>query len=115
MEVKLKDIFKNEYSIDVNKIEKSEESTVGNVYIVYTEFDKYVAKIYDDLTLVKSMTLLHNNLSNKYNIPKIIKSKNNQDYIEFLNSKYIILYSFLEGIQIGKKFNKILLKKLHYN
>ncbi|MBQ2946507.1 MAG: phosphotransferase [Bacilli bacterium] len=98
---KLKKIISNEYLIHVLKIEKNIESTQGNVYIIYTKNNKYVLKIYYDINHVKSMTQLHNDISNKFNVPNIIKNKDNKSYV-FFDSKYLVLYSFLEGIQIGK-------------
>jgi len=97
--------IKENYMLEVTKIEKNQESTVGNVYIVYSNNKKYVAKIYDDLNHTKSMVKLHTSLSNKLYIPSIIKDKNNLGYVE-INSKYIVLYSFLKGEQIGK-LNKL--------
>lgn len=113
LEKNLKKILKEEYLIDANKIEKNEESTVGNVYIIYTKTNKYALKIYDDLNHTNSMILLHQDISNKFSIPKIIETKNNKGYIEF-NSKYIVIYSFLEGIQFGKldSFSNEIIKKI---
>lgn len=100
-------IVSDNYLIKVTKIEKSEESTVGNVYIIYSNSEKFVAKIYDDLNHTKSMIKLHSDLSDKFHVPKILQSKNNTGYVELLTSKYMVLYSFLEGIKIGKKFNEL--------
>ena len=47
------------------------------------------------------MTQLHNDISNIFNVPNIIKNKDNKSYV-FFDSKYLVLYSFLEGMQIGK-------------
>ena len=97
----LKEILHKNYLLNIINIDKNSESTVGNVYIVYTNNNKYVLKIYDDIKHTKSMILLHQNLSNKFNIPKIILTKDNRGYIE-IDNKYIVLYSFLKGIQVGK-------------
>lgn len=107
LENDLKKIINENYLINIIKIEKNEESTVGNVYIIHTELKKYVAKIYDDLNHVNSMINLHSDLNDKFNIPKIIQSKNKSGYVNIKKSKYIVLYSFIDGIQIGKKFNKL--------
>lgn len=98
---KIKSILEKEYLIKVLNIEKNNESTVGNVYIIYTIDNKYVLKIYDDLNHTKSITQLHNELSFIFHIPKIILNKNNNLYVE-TSSNYMVLFSFLEGIQIGK-------------
>jgi len=100
-------IVSDNYLIKVTKLEKNEESTVGNVYIIYSDSEKFVAKIYDDLNHTKSMIKLHSDLSNKFHIPKILQNKNNTGYVQLLDSKYIVLYTFLDGIQLGKKFNKL--------
>lgn len=102
----LKKIISDEYLLNIIKIDKNKESSVGNVYIIETDKTKFVAKIYDDLNHTLSMINLHSNLSNKFYIPKIILNKNNTGYIKINNSKYIVLYSFLEGIQIGE-FNEL--------
>ena len=97
-------VITNEYELNIDHIEKSSESTAQNVYIIYTKDNKYVLKIYDNLNHANSMCILHNSLSSKLNIPKIIKTKNNSDYVDN-NSKYLVLYSFLEGTQIYKLDN----------
>lgn len=104
---KLKNMIIDNYLINVNKIEKNEESTVGNVYIIYTDENKYVLKIYDDLNHTKSMIHLHTDLYKKLNIPKIIFNKCNEGYTKLESDKYIALYSILNGIQLGKKFKEI--------
>lgn len=100
-------IIIEKYLIKVTKIEKNEESTVGNVYIVYSNNEKFVAKIYDDLNHTKSMIKLHSDLSNKFHIPKVLQTKNKAGYVKLLDSRYIVLYTFLDGTQLGKKFNKL--------
>lgn len=102
----LKKIISDKYLLDVIKVDKNKESSVGNVYIIETNETKFVAKIYDDLNHTLSMINLHSTLSNKFYIPKIILNKNNIGYIKINNSKYIVLYSFLKGIQIGE-FNEL--------
>ena len=97
----LKKIVNEDYLIDVIKIQKSRESTIGNVYIVYTKEKKYILKIYEDLSHVMSMILLHDDLTNKINIPKVIKNKKNSGYSILEDNKYVVLYSFLDGVQIG--------------
>lgn len=96
------------YNLNINSIEKNEDSTDGNVYILYTEKKKYVAKVYDDLKHVKSMVNLHFDLvSNEIDVPKIIECKNGERYIKLSNNNYVIIYSFLEGIQLGEKFKDL--------
>ena len=106
MNKELKKLLSEEYLINALKIDKNIESTVGNVYIIYTQKEKYVLKLYDDLSHTNSMILLHDDLSNKINIPKIIKNKNDIGYT-IIDSKYVVLYSFLDGVQIGKEFDNL--------
>ena len=92
-------ISKN-YDIKITNIEKNLDSTDGNVYIIKTNKEKYVVKVYDDINHVKSMVKLHTYLiNNNFMIPKIIKTKNKDEYLE-IDNKIIVMYSFLEGIQI---------------
>lgn len=97
----IKNILEKEYLINIIDISKSDESTVGNVYIIYTNNNKYILKIYDNKKHTESITLLHNNLSSKFYIPKIIFNKNNNLYV-YTSSIYMVLFSFLEGKQIGR-------------
>ena len=103
----LKEILTNNYDISILNIEKNNKSTAGNVYMIYTKKEEYVVKIYSDFSLVESMVYIHNTLSeNDFYVPSIIKSKNNNYYIKD-NDKYIIIYSFLTGISLGEKYEKI--------
>lgn len=96
---KLKDIIEQEYEIEVRKIEKSETSTDGNVYIINT--DKYVLKIYKDIEHTKSMVELHNFLyERKFFLPKVIENKKKKLYTEIGENQNIVLYSFLRGKQL---------------
>lgn len=83
------------YKIKTDNIEKNEDSTDGNVYIIKNEF---VVKIYDDLNHVKSMIKIHNLLNeNKINAPKIIVNKFGNGYSKLLANKYIVVYTFIDG------------------
>lgn len=99
---KIKSTLEKEYSLKVKKIEKNEQSTDGNVYIIYCEEKKYVIKIYDNLKHTESMVKLHKYLQ-RFNIkiPEIIFTKETKGYAKILEEKYIVMYSFLEGNQIG--------------
>lgn len=100
----IKTIINQNYNLQIINIEKSEESTDGNVYILKLTNSKYIAKIYDSLDHVKSMIELHNYLyNNGMYVSKIINDVNNNGYIE-INNKYIVIYSFLEGIQIREQY-----------
>lgn len=91
------DLLNSNYDINISEIIKNEESTDGNVYLLKGN-NKYIMKIYDDLKHTKLMINIHNKLNNLY-IPRIIYTKDNNSYLEY-NNKYIVIYSFLEGIQI---------------
>ena len=102
IESEIKKILEKDYNIIVEKIEKNEESTDGNVYIVYTQSEKYVIKKYKTIEHTKTMIELHKRLYKiGLNIPKIIENTNDKGYAEILNSSYIVVYSFLEGNHIG--------------
>lgn len=101
--IKLKSIINDNYLLDINHIEKNEESTDGNVYIMD---NKYVMKIYSSINEVNSMTKLHIYLKSKgINIPDVVLTKDNKEYVS-LDDKYIVLYTFLEGEKIGKWFKE---------
>ena len=87
------------YNLNVKEIIKNEESTDGNVYIIITNNNRVIMKIYDDLNHVKSIIKLHNYISNNMNIPNIIKTKNSKDYKKY-NNKYLVLFTFLEGEKV---------------
>lgn len=109
---KLKEIICRKYLLDILKVEKNTESTQGNVYNIYTKNNKYILKIYDDISHVEAMTQLYNDLSKQFNIPSVIMSKDNESYISF-DFKYLVLYSFLEGIQISElELNRGLIIKI---
>lgn len=91
----IKKTLAQNYKIETDSIEKNEDSTDGNVYIVK---NKFVVKIYDDLNHVKSMIKIHNLLDeNKINAPKIIVNKFGDGYSELLDNKYIVVYTFIDG------------------
>ena len=89
------------YNLNIIKIDKNIDSTDGNVYNIYTNNNKYIAKVYNDLNHVLNMINIHECLiNNNFYIPSIIKTIDNNNYIE-LNNKIIVLYSYLEGTKIS--------------
>lgn len=130
---KIKNKLEKLYDIKVNKIEKSKESTDGNVYIIYSLNNKYIVKIYDQYTHVESMIKLHNYLlEEKINAPTIIYTIDQQQYVNIFNNRYLVIYSFVEGnpisydsasgklntdiiIKIAKNIKKIHLATKHKN
>ena len=123
----IKSLIKNEYNFDVQYIEKSNESTDGNVYIIQTsnEDSKFVIKIYDDIEHAKSMIKLHTYLNeNGLIVPDVIENKEGLLYSTFNYGyciKYIVCYSFIKGIKLKEidfnidKINAVAeyLRKLH--
>jgi len=106
------EIINDNYSINVKKIEKNEDSTDGNVYILKSTC-KYVLKIYDDENHTLSMCSLHEFLSdNNFNVPNIIKTKNNASYLN-IDNKYFVIYTFLSGNQLSslEKINSDVIEK----
>lgn len=104
----LENILKIEYGLEDVSIEKNDESTDGNVYIIDSKKLKFVAKIYESMEHVNSMIQLHNDLiKNNMNVPKIIATIKGNNFTEMNNGKYIVIYSFLNGIQIGDKYKNI--------
>lgn len=100
--IKLKEILENYYNFNIDIINKNEESTDGNVYMMKTKQDKYVVKIYSDLQHTTSIINLHKYLyDNNFYIPQVIETIDKKFFIKF-NQKYIVVFSFLEGTQIGK-------------
>lgn len=116
----LKKCIGKNYYINIIDIEKNNDSTVGNVYIIKSINNKYVIKVYENLSHVENMIELHNLLELKnINSPKIIKTKNNSSYINFVSNSYIVIYSFITGNQINNLDNNLicnvakLLRRLH--
>lgn len=96
----LEKILKESYEIQINNITKNFDSTDGNVYLIKSENCKYIFKIYNNLEHTQSMINLHNFLNeNNFYIPKIIPTQNKVYYKKY-NDKYIVMYTFLEGIQL---------------
>lgn len=101
MEEKLKKIIKEKFNIKVNKIEKNLQSTVGNVYILFSNKSKYVIKVYDNLKHTKWIVKLHKVLiKNNFYVPEVIKNNLNKGYLEISKNTYIVVYSFLKGHQL---------------
>ncbi|MDO5557556.1 MAG: radical SAM protein [Clostridia bacterium] len=95
-------VLKERYNIEVEKIEKNEQSTDGNVYIAYSNKEKYAIKIYNEINHTKSMVKLHKKLSSlNFNIPNIIPTNENNYYEKILDTNYCVIYSFVNGTQIG--------------
>ena len=95
-------VLKEIYDLDIKKIIKSDQSTDNNVYKIYCNQKKYIVKIYNNIAHTESMVNLHNKLiMSKINIPKIIQTKDKENYTKILEGYYVVVYSFINGKQIG--------------
>ena len=96
----LEKILKESYEIQINNITKNFDSTDGNVYLIKSNNNTYIFKMYNSLEHTQSMIKLHNFLNeNNLYVPRIIQTKNKEYYKKY-NDKYIVMYSFLEGSQL---------------
>lgn len=94
-------ILKEKYNIIAKNIEKSEQSTDGNVYIINCNDTKYVIKIYKEISHTKSMIDLYRTLEIfKVNTPKIIYSKDKKGFEQILDTNYIVVYTYINGQQL---------------
>ena len=104
---KILELIKKEYCLVINNIEKNADSTDGNVYILHSLF-KYVIKVYDSKEHIFSIIKIHNDLNRMgIKVPEVILTKNQESYISLGNGQYIVIFSFLEGNEIGKVFSDI--------
>lgn len=104
----MKDQINNKYNLEIEEIIKNEDSTDGNVYILINNSNKYIAKLYDSKNHTISMVNIHEYLKNGgMNVPKIILNKENQGYSLLGDGKYCVIYSFLNGEEIGNLFKNI--------
>ena len=101
----LKDVLKSAYNVEVEQIEKSDESTDGNVYIITdVQACKYVVKIYNNIKHASSMVKLYSYLNkNGLCAPKIINTKDGEGLYVCANdecSEQIVCYSFAVGSKL---------------
>ena len=93
----LHNAVKSEIKEDVLEIEKNEESSDGNVYVINCKNNKYIAKVYEDKKHAKSMIDLHKKLFQlNINVPNIVYT----NYPNENEDKCIVIYSFICGEQI---------------
>lgn len=106
-------VLEDKYEINIKKIEKNEESTDGNVYIVECTHSKYVLKLYNSEKHTVAMVELHNLLeNNKINAPRIICDKKGDRFV-YHKGEYFVLYSFIEGKKLKEvTFNKKEIKQV---
>lgn len=102
IEEKIKKELEENYTIVVDKIEKNEKSTDGNVFTIYSENSKkYFVKVYDNINHVNQMINIHTYLTKlNINIPKIITSNENKAYMTIFEETYIVVYSLIKEEQI---------------
>lgn len=99
--LEIENILDSKYNMDIISIEKSDEATDGNVYIISnTDKKKYVIKVYDDLKHAESMVSIHKYINKlELNAPIIINNNDNNSVTEKEN-RYIVCYSFIEGVKL---------------
>ncbi len=106
--IKVIEQLKEKYCLEIDKIVKNEDSTDGNVYMLFNDTTKYILKLYDDKNHAISMINIHKDLrKNGMNVPKIILNKENNGYTSLDDGKYCVIYSFLDGDEIGNLFKNI--------
>lgn len=104
----MREEINKKYCLEINKIIKNEDSTDGNVYMLNSLSSKYIMKLYDEEKHAISMVNIHKDLKNSgMNVPDIILNKENEGYSLLENGKYCVLYSFLNGEEIGSLFKNI--------
>ena len=94
------ELIKTEYSLDIDLVEKSNESTDGNVYIISTINNelKFVVKIYTDIEHANTMTKLHSCLKKQGVLaPDVIKNNEGDLCTKVSNNVYVVCYSFIQG------------------
>ena len=104
---KTKNIIEEKYNFKIKNIKKNEKSTDKNVYNLFTDKNEYILKIYNSKKHVENMSNLLKKLK-QYNfyIPQIYNTIDNKSYI-YLFNKYIIIYSYLAGKEIGEAFSNL--------
>lgn len=104
----MKGEIKKKYCLEIDKIIKNEDSTDGNVYMLTSLSNKYIMKLYNEENHAISMVNIHKDLKNGgMNVPDIILNQENQGYSLLENGKYCVIYSFLNGEEIGNLFKNI--------
>ena len=75
-------ILEKHYEIKINEFERSKESTDKNVYIIQSEKEKYVLKIYNTKEHTFEMINLHMFLKeSNINVPEVIKSNTSENFV----------------------------------
>lgn len=114
----IKEIINDKYFDGDIYVERNEDSTDGNVYMIKTSNEKYVVKLYKTLQHTINMVRIHSLLNErKIKVPIIINTKDKGKYCKINENKYLVVYSFIEGEQIGwsgkyKRLSENLIKEL---
>lgn len=122
MEIKdIESILVSKYNMNIELIEKSSESTDGNVYIISGVNTKCIVKVYDDFNHAKAMTKLCTYMNQiGLKAPSIIKNNKNEKVTNEGNY-FIVCYTFVKGVKLKEAefTNEIIaniakyLRKLH--
>ena len=100
--LEIKDNIEKNYNLKIRSMEKEPNSTEKNVYILNCKNGKYVAKAYKNIEHTNTMCDLQGYLNKiGLNVPEIIKTKKKSPYIK-IEERYIVIYSFLKGEQVGE-------------
>ena len=100
--LEIKDNIEKNYNLKIRSMEKEPSSTEKNVYILNCKDGKYVAKAYKNIEHTNIMCDLQGYLNKiGLNVPEIIKTKKKSSYIK-IEERYIVIYSFLKGEQVGQ-------------
>ena len=116
----IKNALEENYFNESINVEKNEESSDGNVYMIETKQEKFVAKLYKTFKHTINMINIHSTLNKKeINVPKIITTKNEEKYYKIDDNNYLVVYSFIHGEPIGwsEKYRKLdneTIKKIAY-
>lgn len=106
-------ILEKHYEIKIKEFERSKESTDKNVYIIQSEKEKYVLKIYNTKEHTFEMINLHMFLKeSNINVPEVIKSNTGENFV-LVDRKYFVMYSFIEGKKLKYlQFNKYTIEQI---
>lgn len=95
------EILEKQYGMNIIQIQKSEESTDGNVYIINEAYIKYILKIYTNKEHALRMVSLYNYLNiNGIGAPHIIKNKSNEELCCIEDNTYFVMQTFVNGTKI---------------
>ena len=103
MEENIFNTIRHEYKIENCIIEKRNDSTDGNVYTIFDNQNKFIAKIYKQEEHTKSMINLHLFLiKNGFIVPNIVKNIKLMDNIDLRGHESEYYKVFEKEIKVDK-------------